>query len=62
MSVNKKRPTITLEFTEKGDFLTAIFFNADSDHVYDALLQSFYRLTKQDHVGWLSRLLNRLKK
>lgn len=61
MNSTKKRPTITLEFTERGDHLTAIFLNADSDKIYDTLLQSFYRLTKQHHAGWIFRLLGRLR-
>jgi hypothetical protein len=55
----KKRPTIILEFSDAGTFLTAIYFAAESDHIYDALLQSFYRLTKQDHRGWITRLFGR---
>ncbi len=55
----EKRPTITLEFTERGDYLTAIYFAAETDHVYDALLRSFYRITKQDPRGWITRLFGR---
>lgn len=54
-----KRPTITLEFNRGGDYLTAIYFNASSDQVYNALWKNLCRLTRQDHIGWVRKLFRR---
>lgn len=54
-----KRTTITMEFSERGDYLKAIYFNAETDEGHEQLYKSLYRLTKRDHFGWIARLFRR---
>jgi len=49
-----KKPSITLVFNESGTYLTAIYFNAETDAVCDALWKSLQRLTGTT-AGWINR-------
>lgn len=50
--------SITLQFSH-GGCLRAVFFNADTDIGQEVLEKAFFRLTKREHSGWLTRLLMR---
>ncbi len=58
-TLSDKRPTITLEFNQSGNYLTVIYFNASSDQIYNALWESLFRLLARDHFAWIRRSFSR---
>lgn len=54
----RRRPSITFEFAENGEYLKMIYLNAETEADQKVLERELNRLLKPGHFKWARRLFN----